>query len=33
MIEILEKLLEKGQIDYYDYLDFLEGEELNEEKL
>lgn len=33
MIEILENLLEKGEIDYYDYLDFLEGEELNEEKL
>lgn len=33
MIEILEDLLEKGEIDYYDYLDFLEGEELNEEKL
>ena len=33
MIKILENLLEKGEIDYYDYLDFLEGEELNEEKL
>lgn len=30
MLENLFQLLEKGEIDYYDYLDFIEGEELSE---
>ncbi|MBE6052015.1 MAG: type II/IV secretion system protein [Clostridium sp.] len=30
MLEVLNALLKKGSIDYYDYLDFIEGEALNE---
>ena len=30
MLENLFQILEKGEIDYYDYLDFIEGEELSE---
>lgn len=30
MIKVLHGLLIKGIIDYYDYLDFMQGEELDE---
>ncbi|WP_294348489.1 GspE/PulE family protein [uncultured Clostridium sp.] len=32
MIEVLKSLLIKGNIDYYDYLEFIEGESLSEGK-
>ncbi len=33
MLKILNKLLEEGKVDYYDYLKFIQGEELDEDQL